>query len=164
MELKKVSIGIVDPWKKNPRGITVEGRERLRRQIVKHGVYKPLLVCPKGERFIVLGGNMRLGILREIGVKEVEVSVVHPKDEAGMVEYAMSDNDRVGRYDLEALAKMLDEEKGGVVLEDYRVSAGEEQTIPEFLGQYGPGVEAMSKVLDENLPTSHTCQECGYKW
>lgn len=164
MELERIEIGRVEPWAKNPRGITVAGRERLRRQIEKHGIYKPLLVSPKGKKFLVLGGNMRFGILKEIGHKEVDVSIVHPKDEAEMIEFALSDNDRVGKYDLQALALMLEEEKAGIALEDYRVSSGDEQKVGDFLGQYGPGVEAESKAVDENLPTSHTCQECGYKW
>lgn len=164
MEIKRVPISLVDPWKKNPRGITVEGRERLRRQIEKHGVYKPLIVCPSGKRFICLGGNMRLGLLRERGDQEIDVSIVHPKGEAEMIEFALSDNDRVGKYDLPALAEMLGEDGAGVAIEDYRVSSGDEQKVVDFLGNYGPGLEPDEKALDENLPTSHVCQECGYKW
>ena len=66
----------------NPRGITVQGIERLKRQISRHELYKPLVVRPAGKKYMVLGGNMRLRALRKRGVNEVVVSVVHPKYEA----------------------------------------------------------------------------------
>ena len=80
-------------WKDNPRKVTDEGLERLKFQIKKLGQYKPLLVTDRGE---VLGGNMRLRVYRELGIKDVWVSVVKPKDENEKIEYALSDNDRIG--------------------------------------------------------------------
>ena len=91
-------------WKDNPRKVTDEGLERLKFQIKKLGQYKPLLVTDRGE---VLGGNMRLRVYRELGIKDVWVSVVKPKDENEKIEYALSDNDRIGQYDEDMLSKML---------------------------------------------------------
>lgn len=91
-------------WRDNPRKVTDEGLERLKFQIKKLGQYKPLLVTDKGE---VLGGNMRLRVYRELGIKDVWVSVVKPKDENEKIEYALSDNDRIGQYDEDMLSKML---------------------------------------------------------
>jgi len=164
MELLTVKISQLDPWPKNPRGITVLGMERLKRQILRHGLYKPLVVKPAGKRFIVLGGNMRLEALKQIGVKEVQVSVVHPKSEAEDLEFAMSDNDRVGRYDRKALAELVFPVKDVLALEDYQVTLGEETSIPDLMKDFGPGMEISDKDLDESIPTTHECQECGYKW
>ncbi len=93
-------------WKDNPRSIKTKDFERLKKQILKLGQYKPLLITPEG---IVIGGNMRLKAYRELGIKELWVSVVKPKDKNEMMEYALSDNDRVGFYDADLLANMIPE-------------------------------------------------------
>ena len=107
MDIRKVPISKVIPWEKNPRGIMTLDYERLKRQILKLGVYKPLVCCRENGMFVVLGGNMRIRALKELGVKEVEISVVEAKDEARKLELALSDNDRAGYYDETALAELL---------------------------------------------------------
>jgi hypothetical protein len=92
------------PWKDNPRNITPSDFERLKKQITKLGQYKPLLVTKDGE---VIGGNMRLKAYNALGIKDVWVSVVEPKDENEKLEYALSDNDRAGYYDDDMLANLI---------------------------------------------------------
>src|SRR5581483_8163657 len=96
MEIKLVEIKILKEYEKNPRNITEEGMDRLKKQIQKLGQYKPLIVTPDG---IILGGNMRYKALKELGIEKVWVSIVKPKDENQMLEYSFSDNDRAGFYD-----------------------------------------------------------------
>lgn len=91
-------------WKDNPRTITDNGLERLKWQIQKLGQYKPLIITPQGE---VLGGNMRLRAYQELGIAKIWVSIVHPTDDNQKLEYALSDNDRVGQYDEELLTQLL---------------------------------------------------------
>lgn len=91
-------------WEKNPRTISDNGLERLKWQIEKLGQYKPLIITEEGE---VIGGNMRLRAYREMGITNIWVSVVHPKNESEKLEYALSDNDRIGQYDEELLTQML---------------------------------------------------------
>jgi len=91
-------------WENNPRTISEENFERLKRQIKKLGEYKPLVITPDGT---VLGGNMRLRAYRELGFKKAWVSVVHPKSEEEKIEYALSDNDRVGEYQEDELANLI---------------------------------------------------------
>jgi len=88
-------ISKLKPWDKNPRDITPEDFERLKTQIRNLDQYKPVLVNEDG---IVLGGNMRLRAFQDMNVEEVWVSVVHAPDEATMLKYALSDNDRAGYY------------------------------------------------------------------
>lgn len=101
---KTVKISKLREWDKNPRGIKKKDFERLKKQITKLGQYKPLLITPDGE---VLGGNMRLKAYRELGMKDIWVSVVTPKDENEKLEYALSDNDRAGYYDPDMLANLV---------------------------------------------------------
>lgn len=93
-------------WDKNPRSITKNGFERLKRQISQLGQYKPLLITSDG---MVLGGNMRLKAYRDLGITDVWVSIVTPKDEHEKLEYALSDNDRAGFYDNDLLANLIPE-------------------------------------------------------
>ena len=91
-------------WDKNPRGIKKKDFDRLKKQIQKLGQYKPLIITPDGE---VLGGNMRLKAYRDLGMDDLWVSVVKPKDENEKLEYALSDNDRAGYYDADLLANLM---------------------------------------------------------
>lgn len=89
-------------WDKNPRKATKSALERLKKHILKFRVYKPLIITPDG---IVLGGNMRLKVFKELGLKKVWVSIVEPKNEKEMLEYSLSDNDRIGWYDKQSFFK-----------------------------------------------------------
>lgn len=91
-------------WDKNPRSISKNGLKRLVEQIRRLGQYKPLIVTEDGT---IIGGNMRFEAFKEIGLKQVYVSIVSPKDEDEMFEYALSDNDPAGFYDDDLLANIL---------------------------------------------------------
>ena len=169
MELKKVTLAQLIPWADNPRSIDVKGIERLKRQLLRHKQYKPLVCRPAGEKYEILGGNMRYEALRQLvaeklAVDEVWISVVHPKDEAEAIEYAMSDNDRIGKYDEPRLAKLIVPVMKDIDLEDYRIAVGDQLGLPELLSKYGRSMDVKQVELDENIKTAHKCQECGYRW
>ena len=85
-------------WDKNPRSIKDKDFQRLKKQIQKLGQYKPLIITQEG---VVLGGNMRLRAYRELGLKDIWVSIIDASTEEKKLEYALSDNDRAGFYDSE---------------------------------------------------------------
>lgn len=111
-------------WDKNPRSIKEDDFERLKQQIKKLGIYKPLVVTADGT---VLGGNMRLRALQDLGEKDVWVSVVEAADETTKVEYALSDNDRAGEYDVDQLAELVADKEIDIKL--YKVDLGTPQTL-----------------------------------
>ncbi len=149
-------ISKLKPWDKNPRGISEEGLKRLKRQIKKLGQYKPLIITPDG---IVLGGNMRLKAYRELKIKEIWVSVVKPKSQKEKIEYALSDNDRVGFYEEDLLENLLTE--SDIKLEDFSVDLKEPINLKDLLNQE---VEIDEKEFDENIETENVCPKCGYEW
>ncbi len=51
------------PWSDNPRFMTDAGYQRLKKQIIGLGYYKPNLIMADGT---ILGGNMRFNIYEEI--------------------------------------------------------------------------------------------------
>ena len=90
-------------WDDNPRNIKPKDFERLKKQIQELGQYKPLLITGDGT---VIGGNMRLRAYMDLGIEDIWVSVVNPKDDNQMLAYALSDNDRAGYYDDDLLANL----------------------------------------------------------
>jgi DNA modification methylase len=139
------SIDDLRNWEQNPRTITEKNYERLKRQVIDHGVYKPLLITPDGE---VIGGNMRLRAYRELGFKECWVSVVNPKDEAEKLKYALSDNDRVGQYDEDSLANLLGNFED-VDLSNFSVDLREPTNLQDLLDQFK---EVVEDVVEDEAP------------
>lgn len=128
-------------WEQNPRTISKEGFERLKKQITKLGQYKPLLITKDGT---VLGGNMRLKAYQELGIKEAWVSVVDADTEEKKIEYALSDNDRVGRYDDDQLANLLGSYPD-VEWDDYSVDLKEPTLVKDILDQF-------KEVIEDEVP------------
>jgi ParB-like chromosome segregation protein Spo0J len=164
MEIRKVPIEKVEPWEKNPRGIKTEDFERLKRQILELGVYKPLVCFQENGKYITLGGNMRIRALRELGQKEVEISVVKPKTEVEKIKYALSDNDRVGYYEDVRLAELVYPFLKDINLEDFKVDMGNSTSLKNIVKEFGPDLEIDEKEIDESLETQNECPRCGYRW
>jgi len=104
MRVEQWDIKKLKGWKSNPRDAEPADLQRLRGQLEKHGQYKALLVAEDGT---VLGGNMRLKVMTEMGVKKVWVSVVEAPDDKTKLEYALSDNDRAGFYLRDKLTDLI---------------------------------------------------------
>lgn len=139
-------------WDKNPRGIKKEDFERLKKQIQKLGQYKPLLINKEG---VVLGGNMRLRAYKDLGIEKVWVHEVDADTEQKMTEYALSDNDRAGYYEDDALAELI-ASVPEINLDDYKVDLGQPITIGELLRQFSPEEieEDEAPELEEGEPDS----------
>jgi ParB-like chromosome segregation protein Spo0J len=111
MRIVAVPLEKVRGWDRNPRRSEPEDLARLKAQILKLEQYKPLVAYQENGHYIVLGGNMRLKVLQDLGVKSVHLSIVKPKDEADKLAISISDNDRAGYYEEQALAELLWEHK-----------------------------------------------------
>lgn len=101
-EIRKISE--LSNWENNPRSISKDDFNRLKEQIKKLGVYKTLLV---NQDNIVLGGNMRLQALTDLGIDEVMCGIVETANDGEMLEYALSDNDQAGQTDDLKLAEVF---------------------------------------------------------
>jgi len=141
MKIIKVPIEKCELWEKNPRGITKKDFERLKKQIQKLGVYKPLIACQENGKYIILGGNMRLRALQELGYKDVELSIVEAKTEKEKIEYSLSDNDRVGYYEEEKLAELIYPHLDELELEDYKIDIGEAISLKDVVEDFGPDID-----------------------
>jgi len=131
-------------WDKNPRSIKKDKFEELKNRITKRGQIKPLIITPDGE---VLGGNMRLRAMQELGIKEAWVSVVTPTSEADKIEIALTDNEEMGYYEDQALAELIAQYKDEIDLTKYSVHLGQSQTLEEILKQFSP-----DEVVEDEAP------------
>lgn len=136
-------------WDKNPRGVKKDDFERLKRLILKLGIFKPFIITEDGT---VLGGNMRLKACMELGITEVPVTIVNAPDEKTKIEYALADNDRVGYYEDQALAELLQDVD--INLEDYKVDLGQPISLAKLLEQFGPDVIEDEPPAVENTAVS----------
>lgn len=150
------NISELHEWEHNPRSISKEGFERLKKQITKLGQYKPLLITADGT---VLGGNMRLKAYRELNMDKVWVSVVDAPTEEKKIEYALSDNDRVGKYEGDQLADLIGNFPE-VEWNDYAVDIKEPQLVSDIMDQYSEVVEdevpEVPKVAESKLGEVYT--------
>lgn len=142
-EYRKVSE--LHNWDKNPRSISKDGLERLKKQITKLGQYKPLLITEDGT---VLGGNMRLKAYNDMGINEVWVSVVEADTEEKKIEYALSDNDRVGKYEGDQLSDLIGNFPE-VEWNDYAVDLKEPELVSDIMDRYSETEEDEPPAVEE---------------
>ena len=132
------NIDVLTLWDRNPRSIDKSGFERLKEQLVRvkgitgEYLYKPLLITPDN---VVIGGNMRLRALRELGEQDVWVNVVNVKNEQEMIEIALSDNDQAGKTEKDLLLELI-EQYPEIKLGNYAVSFDQPTTLDDFMAQF----------------------------
>lgn len=91
---------------RNPRTWTTEATAQLKASIERHGVVDPLIVNGAPERKnIILGGNFRFEVLKELGHKTVPVVYVNIPDPAKEAELIIRLNKNIGDWDLGLLAQ-----------------------------------------------------------
>lgn len=128
-------------WDLNPRSITKEGIERLKKQIVKLGQHTPLIIDKDG---VVYSGNMRLEAFKQLGINDIWVYVIPDDKKHLAIEYAMSANDRAGKYEGDQLADLIGNFPE-VEWNDYAVDIKEPQLVLDIMDQY-------SEVVEDEVP------------
>ncbi len=153
----------VRAWDRNPRTAEPEDLARLKAQISKLKLYKPLVAFKENGGYTVLGGNMRLQVLRELGFREVVLSVVKPRDEAEKLEISLADNDRAGYYEEQELAELLWEHREALEHDLYRVDTGIDSALGWVIETLGGKVEETLAYPMKNPPGSGpvVCPNCG---
>lgn len=159
MNIRKVSIKAIEPWKRNPRNIKIEDFERLKRQIKELGVYKPLICCRENGKYITLGGNMRLLALRALNQKDVEISIVKAETDAKKLKYSISDNDNAGEYDEQKVAELSYPHIEDINLEDYKIEVAQPISLKDVIERHAPDIEPKEEKVEieisEELLESH---------
>lgn len=166
-----VAVTELKNWEKNPRFIQDKDFERLKEQLQTLGLYKPILTMTDGT---VLGGNMRLRAYQDLaqtdprfqnlwvsliefiqqddGTFRAKVngelqSQVFKTQEQGMLEYALSDNDKAGNWNPDELAELIHTYKDDISMDKYKADLAFPLTLTGFLDNYQPKTKV---VVDEN--------------
>jgi ParB-like chromosome segregation protein Spo0J len=124
--MKLVNISEVKPNPKNPRIIKDVKFNKLVTSIKEFPDMlnkRPLIVFTDVDnKYVVLGGNMRLKACKEIGLKEIPIIVADEWTEEQKNEFLIKDNVGFGEWDWDSLANEWDVEK----LDDWGLN------VPEF--------------------------------
>jgi ParB-like chromosome segregation protein Spo0J len=113
--MKLVKISEVKPNPKNPRIIKDGKFQKLVKSIQEFPDMlnkRPLIVFTDVDnKYVVLGGNMRLKACKEIGLKEIPIIVADEWTEEQKNEFLIKDNVGFGEWDWDSLANEWDAEK-----------------------------------------------------
>lgn len=106
LKIEYVSIESLSSPDYNPRAWNEENTKQLKESISKFGIVDPLLVNNAPERKgIVIGGNFRMKVLKELGITEVPVVYITISDIEKEKELCLRLNKNQGEWDLELLSK-----------------------------------------------------------
>lgn len=104
--------GQIEGLPKNPRIIRDEKFAKLKKSIEDDPEMlelRELLVYPHGDRYVVIGGNMRLRAMIECGHREAPCKVLDKSTPVAKLRaYATKDNVPFGEFDWDALANEWD--------------------------------------------------------
>ncbi|OGB74497.1 hypothetical protein A2V68_02685 [candidate division Kazan bacterium RBG_13_50_9] len=94
------------PYTINPRKWDALAVEQLTASIQRYGIVDPIIVNrAPGRENVVIGGNFRLKIARELGIKEIPVVYVDISDPEKEKELCLRLNKNVGDWDFKLLAE-----------------------------------------------------------
>ncbi len=102
--MKRIEISKLIPNPDNPRSINKAKFEKLKKSIKEFPKMLELRPIVVDENFIVLGGNMRLQALKELGI--LEAPYIQEKDltEEQKKQFVIKDNTSFGEWDWDILA------------------------------------------------------------
>lgn len=119
----EVNKGQIEGLPANPRAWDNEDVERLANSLEETPELlecRPLLVTPNGNKFVVLGGNMRLAALKKLKRQLCPCIVLDNITVLKMKEIVLKDNSSFGEWDTDELANAWDD----LPLADYGISLG----------------------------------------
>lgn len=103
--IRLVRTGLVDPNPYQPRErLNPDGLRRLTQSVARFGILVPLLVRPKGRRFLLVAGSRRLEAARRLGMPRVPV-VARALSDRDACEIAYLEN--VQREDLDPMERAV---------------------------------------------------------
>ena len=133
--MEKIEISKVKPNERNPRQITEENYERLKRSLQEFPEMlhtRPLIV---DENNVLIGGNQRLKVLKELGWNGVPVERVTGWSEEKKKQFIAKDNLVDGDWDYEILSgsewKEMPLEEWGIHLPDWEIFDEEDEDLEE---------------------------------
>lgn len=135
--LQKIEISKLKPCPWNPRKITKESKEQLKKSLREFGTLQPLIVNKNTGH--VIGGNQRLAVMLEMGVKEVDVFEVDLNERMEKAA-ALRLNKHDGEWENGLLKDILQELDAGDL--DMDLTGFCQDELEELMTQFQPEGEA----------------------
>lgn len=165
-----IKIELLQPHPKNPRFIRDEKFQALvksLREFPQMLDIRPIVCYTDGERFTVIGGNMRLRAAQEIGLTEVPCMIADNLDEAQREEFLIKDNINFGEWDRKQLIEWPKEKLddwGGVELPSFSfepvLDPGKSSNIVDQKEIDKAKTELEEQFKKERPKYSVTCPHC----
>lgn len=111
--MQYVKISELELWDKNPRFITNENFEKLKKSITDDPKFlekRPILVSKVNWKMIVYWWNQRLKAMQDLWREEAPVDIEENIDENLMIERAFKDNMEYGKFDNKIISDDFDKE------------------------------------------------------
>ncbi|MFA6077332.1 MAG: DNA methyltransferase [Candidatus Paceibacterota bacterium] len=107
LKIVYVPINELKPYENNPRIWSEQSTEQLKQSIRKYGLIDPVICnSAKGRENIVLGGNFRHKVARELGFTKIPVVYVKIKNQKKEAELCLRLNRNTGDWDYNLLKSM----------------------------------------------------------
>lgn len=108
VEVTDIEISKLHELEDNPRRINKADYENLKKSIKNFPEMRQLREIVVDENYTVLGGNMRLKAMRDLGIDKVPVKIVRGLSEDKKREFIIKDNISNGEFDMDILANQWD--------------------------------------------------------
>ena len=102
--MDKINVSLLKPNKDNPRTIKKDQLEKLKKSIKAFPRMLELRPIIVDDNLVVLGGNMRLRALKELGIEEVPYIKAEDLTEEQKQEFIIKDNVNYGDWNWETLS------------------------------------------------------------
>lgn len=138
-QVQELRIHQVDPNEEQPRkNFNRESIDELSKSILEHGVVQPIIVKPKGDRYIIVTGERRWRAARAAGLDSIPV-IIRDMDEREMLEIALVEN--LQREDLNPM-----EEAEGIsnLIKGYGLT---QEQVAQRLGKSRPAISNSLRLL-----------------
>lgn len=162
MEHKRIKLsklvqnkGQLDGVPKNPRQWTKDDVERLKRSVEETPELlqaRGCIVYPLDDKYIVLGGNMRLTACKQLGHKEVDCVVLDADTTPDKLkEIVIKDNGSFGQWDFDMLANEWDDlplSDWGVPMPDIDVVEQKQEAVEDDFDEEKDHIEVRCRRGD----------------
>lgn len=151
--------GQIEGLPKNPRFIKNDKYEKLKKSLEEHPqmlALRELLVYPHGDKYVIIGGNMRYRAMKELKFKTAPCKVISASTSVDDLKaYTIKDNSGFGDWDFDLLANDWDMS----LLEDCAID------VPSFddIMEEEPN-EATEDDFDEETDKVETKVKFGEVW
>ena len=165
--------GQIDGLPANPRNIQPDKLAKLKRSILDNPEMlqlRGILVYPHGDKYIVIGGNMRLRAMVELGMTSAPCVVIPSHVTADKLRaYTILDNSSMGEWDWQALQLEWDTaqlDDWGIDMPDFTdeededaIASEDDYEMPEEIEEVETDIQLGDLIILEGRGLTHRLKE-----